>query len=41
MSDNIEYRSAYDNEPKEGTDYYMSKDGYRIMTKSFLTNRGY
>ena len=41
MSDTIEYRSEYDNQPKEGLDYVLSKDGYRIMTERFLINRGY
>ena len=41
MFDNIEYKSSFDNDPKEGVDFYLSKDGYRIMTKSFLVNRGY
>jgi Family of unknown function (DUF5522) len=41
MSDNIEYRSEFDNQPKEGIDYILSKDGYRIMTERFLINRGY
>lgn len=41
MSDNIEYRSEYDNQPKEGIDYVLAKDGYRIMTERFLINRGY
>ena len=37
----------YDNSPlygdelKEGADFYISKDGYRIMTEKFLRNRGY
>ncbi|NQU84210.1 MAG: hypothetical protein HQ541_00465 [Mariniphaga sp.] len=26
---------------KEGHDFYMSKDGYRIMTEEYLTRRGY
>ena len=25
----------------EGRDYYMSKDGYRVMTEEYLTRRGY
>jgi hypothetical protein len=25
----------------EGKDFYMSKDGYRIMTEEYLTSRGY
>lgn len=41
MSDNIEYKSDYADEPREGVDYHLSPDGYRIMTKSFLINRGY
>jgi hypothetical protein len=30
-----------DSEFKEGTDYYLSKEGYRIMTESYLVKRGY
>ncbi|MEI6678421.1 MAG: DUF5522 domain-containing protein [Mariniphaga sp.] len=41
MPDNIEYKSDYANEPQEGIDYQLSKEGYRIMTESFLKNRGY
>ncbi len=41
MSDNIEYSSEYENQPKAGIDYILSKDGYRIMTERFLINRGY
>ena len=41
MSDNIEYKSNYEDELREGVDYHLSKDGYRIMTESFLMNRGY
>ena len=37
MYDNIQY----DNELSEEKDYYMSKEGYRIMTAQYLTNRGY
>jgi len=37
----IEYSSSYDDEQKEGIDYILSTDGYRIMTERFLTNRGY
>lgn len=41
MSDNIEYSSEYDYQPKEGIDYILTKDGYRVMTERFLINRGY
>jgi len=37
MYDNIKYNS----ELKEGVDFQTTKDGYRIMTASFLKNRGY
>ena len=39
--DNIEYKSAYNDELREGIDYLLSEDGYRIMTQSFLVNRGF
>ena len=41
MFDTIEYKSDYDDDPKEGLDYELTKDGYRIMTKYFLIKRGY
>ncbi len=25
----------------EGVDYYLSKEGYRVMTESYLVKRGY
>jgi len=25
----------------EGEDYYLSKEGYRVMTESYLVKRGY
>ena len=25
----------------EGDDYYLNKDGYRVMTESYLVKRGY
>ncbi|NEW80962.1 MAG: hypothetical protein GZ094_01140 [Mariniphaga sp.] len=31
----------YNSELKEGVDFHTTKDGYRIMTASFLKNRGY
>jgi len=37
MFDYIEFNS----ELQEGVDYLVSMDGYRIMTESFLINRGY
>ena len=37
MSDKIEYNS----ELKEGVDFYMAKEGYRIMTEAYLKRRGY
>ena len=32
---------SYGDELVEGVDYYLSKAGYRIMTKEYLTKRGY
>ena len=32
---------SYGDELKEGVDYYLSRDGYRIMTKKYLAERGY
>lgn len=26
---------------KEGEDYYLTKDGYRVMTERYLVRRGY
>ena len=37
MPDNIGYNSDL----VEGIDYHVTKEGYRIMTESFLKNRGY
>lgn len=41
MTDDIEYRSEEDYVVREGVDYILSKDGYRIMTEHFLIRRGY
>ncbi|MDB4335094.1 DUF5522 domain-containing protein [bacterium] len=39
MYNNYDYSPA---EPlKEGEDFYMAKEGYRIMTEKFLTQKGY
>jgi hypothetical protein len=32
---------GYNDELVEGEDYYMSKQGYRIMTAKYLTERGW
>jgi hypothetical protein len=32
---------SYNDGLVEGVDYYISKDGYRIMTEEYLTKRGY
>ena len=32
---------SYGDEQVEGVDYYLSKEGYRIMTEKFLRERGY
>lgn len=32
---------SYDDGFVEGVDYYMSKEGYRIMTEEYLAKRGY
>jgi hypothetical protein len=37
MFDDIQF----DDTPKEGVDFYMSPQGYRIMTEKFLKERGY
>jgi hypothetical protein len=37
MQDSIKF----DDELVEGIDYYMSPQGYRIMTEKFLKERGY
>ena len=41
MTDDIEYRSEEDYVVREGVDYILSKDGYRIMNEHFLIRRGY
>ena len=38
--DNIEYKSIFEDGPKEGLDYIIENE-YRIMTEHFLKNRGY
>lgn len=32
---------TFSNEMKEGVDYYMAPEGYRIMTEYYLAKRGY
>lgn len=32
---------GYNDELTEGTDYYLNKDGYRVMTAKYLTERGW
>lgn len=40
--DNIKFDNIkFDSDLKEGIDYHLSKEGYRIMTESFLKDRGY
>ena len=34
------FPDRYEDELKEGKDFYM-ENGYRVMTESYLTNRGY
>jgi hypothetical protein len=35
------FESGYGKKAQEGVDYYMSPEGYRVMTESYLVNRGY
>lgn len=35
--DDIEFSDSL----QEGRDYYLSKEGYRVMTEEYLTKRGY
>lgn len=37
-ADDIEYSG---DALKEGSDYYLSPEGYRVMTEAYLTRRGY
>ncbi len=39
MFDNL-FSEGFD-DFKEGEDYYLSKEGYRVMTESYLVKRGY
>lgn len=39
MTDN--FSPEIDDDFVEGVDYYLSKEGYRIMTESYLVKRGY
>jgi hypothetical protein len=34
------FPDSYDNSI-EGEDYYLTKEGYRVMTESYLVKRGY
>jgi hypothetical protein len=34
------FHDRYD-DSVEGEDYYLSKEGYRVMTESYLVKRGY
>ncbi len=40
MFDNL-FDSGFGPKLEEGVDYYMSPDGYRIMTEFYLVKRGY
>ena len=35
------FESGYSETQKEGVDYIMSPDGYRVMTEYYLVKRGY
>jgi hypothetical protein len=35
------FESGYGEAQTEGVDYYMSADGYRVMTEYYLVKRGY
>jgi len=37
MWDDIEYSDNL----KEGEDFYLTKEGYRVMTEKYLRERGY
>jgi hypothetical protein len=37
----FETNKAFSDDQVEGRDYYLTKGGYRVMTKEFLTKRGY
>jgi hypothetical protein len=37
MWDDIEYSDPLE----EGVDYYLTKEGYRVMTEKYLRERGY
>ena len=39
--DNIYDNVSFNDETIEGEDFYMSKNGYRIMTAKFLQKKGY
>ena len=39
MADDL-FPEGYD-DFTEGVDYYLSKEGYRVMTESYLVKRGY
>jgi hypothetical protein len=35
------FDSGFGEQQKEGVDYYMNPDGYRVMTELYLVKRGY
>lgn len=35
------FESGFGETQVEGVDYYMSTDGYRVMTEHYLVKRGY
>ena len=35
------FDEGYGESLKEGEDFYMSREGYRVMTEKFLIRRGY
>ncbi len=35
------FESGYGESQTEGVDYYMSPEGYRVMTEYYLVKRGY
>ncbi len=42
MSYNPSYGDMeYGDDFEEGVDYYLSKEGFRVMTEEYLTKRGY
>ncbi|MDX9882009.1 MAG: DUF5522 domain-containing protein [Prolixibacteraceae bacterium] len=35
------FDESYEEKLTEGIDYFLNKDGYRVMTESYLVRRGY